>query len=191
MTPPTGLLPSCARRTNVVGMRKIQSRPGATKLVSLVIAATVSLGAVGCSSGHPTISASSSAGETTSSAAAHQTVDVSAVWASHPMPDCPRVVIGNATASPGLVLPDDASVANQLEGVRSPGSESWVREKLGWVTQELAATRADIISDPSSPGVPAQSKRFSQYVEHVRAELEAGQNIPDSDLDGRFPEGCA
>ncbi|SLB99682.1 hypothetical protein [Mycobacteroides abscessus] len=168
-----------------------QSRPGTKILAALAIALGVSIGVVGCGSTHPTTSGSSSAGETSSSASAQNMVDVSAVWVTHPMPDCPRVVIGNATASPGLVLPDDASVARQLAGVRSPGSESWVREKLGWVTKWLGKTRADIISDPSSPGVPAQSKRFSQYVEHIRTELEAGKDISDSALDGRFPEGCA
>ncbi|MCV7307465.1 hypothetical protein H7K02_19550 [Mycobacteroides immunogenum] len=66
-----------------------------------------------------------------------------------------------------------------------------MRKKLGWVTKWLGKTRADIISDPSSPGVPAQSKRFGLYVEHIKSELTAGQDISDSALDGRFPEGCA
>lgn len=165
-----------------------QSRPSTTILATLAIA--ISVGLVGCST-HPTPSGSSSAGETSSSAEARNLVDVAAVWASHPMPDCPRVVIGNATASPGLVLPSDESVAESLRGVRSPAPEGWVRKKLGWVTKWLGKTRADIISDPSSPGVPAQSKRFGLYVEHIKSELTAGQDISDSALDGRFPEGCA
>ena len=86
-------------------------------------------------------------------------------------------------------MPDDASVANQLQGVQSPASESWVREKLGWVTKWLAKTRADIISDPGV-GAKEQAAGFSDYVNHVRAELQAGKDIP-SDLDDIFSEGCA
>lgn len=162
-----------------------QSQMGTRYLASLVIALGVSLGAVGCSE-RPTPS-----GTTSSSAPSRNLVDVSAVWATHPMPPCPRVIVGNISAPVGLELPSDESVARQLAGVKSPAPESWVREQLGWVTQELAATRADLISDPSSAGAPAESERFSQYVEHVKAELEAGHGIPDSELDGRFPEGCA
>jgi hypothetical protein len=169
---------------------KPQSRSGAKVLASLVIAASVSLGAVGCNAEHHATSGSSATGETSTAAEARTLVDVSAVWATHPMPDCPRVVIGNATASPGLVLPDDASVARQLTGVRSPGSVEWVRSKLGWVTMWLAQTRAGIIDHPESPSVHATVTRFDQYVEHIRLELSSGQDIPDSDLDGRFPEGC-
>ncbi|RIS81302.1 hypothetical protein D2E44_14685 [Mycobacteroides abscessus] len=116
-------------------------------------------------------------------------VDVSAVWATHPMPDCPRVVKGNATSSPGIVLPSDEAVAQQLAGVQSPASEGWVRTKLGWVTMWLAQTRAGIIASPG-PNVAATNKRFGQYVERIRTELQAGKDIPDPDLDGRFPEGC-
>ncbi|MBN7434249.1 hypothetical protein I3U64_17815 [Mycobacteroides abscessus subsp. abscessus] len=82
-------------------------------------------------------------------------------------------------------------MAQQLAGVQSPASEVWVRTKLGWVTKWLAQTRADIIPDPSTPGARAEGKRFGQYVEHVRDELEAGHDISKPDLDGRFPEGCA
>lgn len=156
-----------------------------------VLALTFGVGAstIGCSaSGAPTVPLSS----TVSTSAAHVLVDVSAVWQSEPRPDCPKpLIVFNGAVPPGLSLPDKASVARQLAGVKSPAPESWVREQLGWVTQELAATRADIISDPSSAGAPAESERFSQYVGHVRAELEAGHDIPDSELDGRFPEGCA
>lgn len=87
-------------------------------------------------------------------------------------------------------MPDDASVARQLTGVRSPGSLQWVRGKLGWVTMWLAQTRAGIIDHPESPSVQATVTRFDQYVEHIRLELSSGQDIPDPDLDGRFPEGC-
>lgn len=165
-----------------------QSRTGARTLASLVVTFGVGLGVVGCST-HPTTPTGASS--SVSSSTARALVDVEAVWATHPMPDCPRVIVGNQPAPAGLELPSDESVAQQLAGVKSPAPESWVREQLGWVTQELAATRADIISDPSSAGAPAESERFSQYVGHVKAELEAGHDIPDSELDGRFPEGCA
>lgn len=166
-----------------------QSRRGATVLVSLAIAASVSLGVVGCST-HPTSpSASSGTGKSSVSAEARNMVDVSAIWATHPMPPCPRVIVGNQTAPAGLDLPSDETVAAQLRGVQSPATESWVRTKLGWVTQELAATRADIISDPGV-GADAQAIQFGQYVSHVRAELQAGQDIPDT-IDKTYPEGCA
>ncbi|ORA57330.1 hypothetical protein BST24_24305 [Mycobacteroides franklinii] len=64
-----------------------------------------------------------------------------------------------------------------------------MREKLGWVTQELAATRADIISDPGV-GAEEQAKQFGQYVKHVRAELQAGHDISDP-IDKTYPEGCS
>ncbi|WP_131823922.1 hypothetical protein [Mycobacteroides abscessus] len=167
-----------------------QSRPGTKVLTALAIALGVSLGVVGCGTEHPTTSASSTSGETSSSVAARSLVDVSAVWATHPMPDCPRVIVGNQSAPAGLELPDDASVARLLAGVRSPGSPQWVRTKLGWVTMWLAQTRAGIIDHPESPSVHATVTRFDQYGEHIRLELSSGQDIPDSDLDGRFPEGC-
>lgn len=165
-----------------------QSRPDTRYLVSLVAALGVGLGVVGCST-HPTTPTGASAAGTISSASAQGLVDVEQVWASHPMPDCSRVVIGNATASPGLVLPDDASVARQLTGVRSPGSGEWVRSKLGWVTQELAATRADII-DANSPDDKSMLDGFTRYVEHVKSELIAGHDITDS-IDKTYPEGCS
>ncbi|SIE27072.1 hypothetical protein [Mycobacteroides abscessus] len=165
-----------------------QSRRDTKVLASLVIATTVGLSVVGCST-HPTTTGSNGTG-TISTTAAHEMVDVSAVWATHPMPDCPRVIVGNQPAPVGLELPSNETVARQLAGVRSPGSESWVREKLGWVTMWLAQTRAGIIDHPESPSVHATVTRFDQYVEHIRLELSSGQDIPDSDLDGRFPEGC-
>ncbi|AMT73455.1 hypothetical protein ABG82_01485 [Mycobacteroides immunogenum] len=64
-----------------------------------------------------------------------------------------------------------------------------MRTKLGWVTQELAATRADLISDPGV-GAKEQSEMFVEWVTHVREELRDGHDIA-SDLDGAFPEGCA
>lgn len=168
-------------------MRRIQSRPGATVLVSLAIAASVGL--VGCSS-RPTPSASSGAGQTSSSASARQMVDVEKVWATHPLPPCPRLVGGNLTAPAGLELPSDETVARQLAGVKSPGSESWVRMKLGWITKWLAKVRGDIISDPGI-GAREQAEGFKDYVSHVRSELVAGHDIADSSLDGDYPEGCA
>ncbi|PVB14796.1 hypothetical protein DDJ68_13075 [Mycobacteroides abscessus] len=80
-------------------------------------------------------------------------------------------------------------MARQLAGVRSPGSESWVREKLGWVSMWLAKVRADIISDPGV-GAREQDQGFNDYVNHVRAELQAAKDI-SSELDSIFPEGCA
>lgn len=186
----TGPLLRPARRTNVVGMNKTQSRPCATVLVSLFVAASVSLGVVGCSTGHPTSSGLSSVGETSSSAQAQSLVDVSAVWATHPMPDCPRVVVGNQTAPAGLELPSDDTVARQLAGVKSPASESWVRTKLGWITKWLEKVRGDIISDPGI-GAREQAEGFKDYVSHVRSELVSGHDISDSSLDGDYPEGCA
>lgn len=82
-----------------------QSRPGATTLVSMAVALGVSLGVVGCTS---TMGASA-----ISTSAAHELVDVSVVWASHPMPPCLRVVIGNQSAPVGLELPSDETVAQQ------------------------------------------------------------------------------
>lgn len=165
----------------------IQSRPSATKLVALVIATSVSLGVVGCSA-HSTPSGSS-VGETSVSAEARNLVDVSAVWATHPLPPCPRLVGGNLTAPAGLELPSDETVAKQLAGVRSPAPEPWVRTKLGWLTQELAATRADIISDPGV-GAKEQSEMFAQWVTHIGEELRQGRDTP-SDLDGVYPEECS
>lgn len=154
---------------------------------TLSIATVVAL--AGCST--PATTSPSPVAGTSTSSAPQSLVDVAVVWGSHPMPDCPRVVKGNATASPGIVLPSDETVAQQLAGVQSPAAESWVRTKLGWVTKWLVQTRADIIPDPSTPGARAESKRFRQYVEHVRDELEAGHDISKPDLDGRFPEGCS
>lgn len=112
------------------------------------------------------------------------------MWATHPMPDCPRVIIGNQSAPAGLELPSDESVANQMRGVRSPAPENWVRTKLGWVTQWLSKTRADLIAFSDTAGGGVTIKRFDQYVAHVKSELQSGHDISDSSLDGRFPEGC-
>ncbi|WP_236743232.1 hypothetical protein [Mycobacteroides franklinii] len=171
-------------------MMKSQFQPGATILAALTVAFGVILGVVGCNAEHPTTPlAASSTGMISSSVAAQALVDVSAIWATHPLPPCPRVIVGNQTAPARLVLPSDETVAGILAGVRSPGSDAWVREKLGWVTQELAATRADIISDPGV-GAEEQAKQFGQYVKHVRAELQAGHDISDP-IDKTYPEGCS
>lgn len=117
-------------------------------------------------------------------------VDVAAVWASHPMPPCSRVVVGDETASPGIVLPSDETVAQQLAGVQSPASESWVRTKLGWVSQALSITRADIIGNVSGASAnKAEIKGFERYVRHVRDELSVGRDISNP-VDGDYPEGC-
>lgn len=166
-----------------------QSRSGTRCLVSLTLALGVSLGVVGCSTHPTTLTGSNGAGESSASAA-RALVDVAAVWATHPMPPCPRVVIGNATASPGLVLPDDASVARQLTGVRSPGSVEWVRAKLGWVTQALSVTRADVIDNKGAADANSvEVKGFERYVGHVKDELVVGHDIA-ADVDGDYPEGC-
>ncbi|QSM94698.1 hypothetical protein I3U40_02330 [Mycobacteroides abscessus subsp. abscessus] len=167
-------------------MTNTQSRTDARTLTALAIALGVGLGVVGCSS-HPTTP--TGAGETSTSASAQSLVDVAAVWASHPMPDCPRVIIGNVSAPAGLELPSDDSVAAELRGVKSPAPESWVREKLSWVTQWLSQTRAGIVADPGV-GAKEQGDMFTEWVTHVREELRDGHDIA-SDLDGAFPEGCA
>ncbi|WP_228842792.1 hypothetical protein [Mycobacteroides abscessus] len=166
-------------------MMKIQSRPGATILVALVVAFGVGFGVVGCEL-HPTTPTGSSSAGTISTSAARALVDVAAVWASHPMPPCPRVIVGNQPAPAGLELPSDETVAAQLRGVMSPAPESWVRTKLGWVTQQLASTRADIISAPDDNSM---SKTFGMYVQHVRSELMVGQDSSDP-TDAIYPEGC-
>lgn len=165
----------------------IQSRPGTTQLVGLAIALGVGLGVVGCSSNPTTPTGSSMARETNSTTG--ELVDVSAVWATHPLPPCPRVIVGNVSAPVGLELPSDDSVAAELRGVKSPAPESWVREKLSWVTQWLSQTRAGIVADPGV-GAKEQGDMFTEWVTHVREELRDGHDIA-SDLDGAFPEGCA
>ncbi|MBV6362617.1 hypothetical protein HZD78_21975 [Mycobacteroides chelonae] len=170
-------------------MMKPKSRSGATKLVGLALALGVSV--VGCSSHPTTPSASSGMGESSSSTAqARPLVDVAAVWATHPMPDCPKPPIQrNGGAVPaGIELPTESTVSEILGDVKSPASEAWVRTKLGWVTQWLLKTRADIVTDPGV-GADAQSKMFSDYVSHVRDELQAGRNI-ERELDGSYPEEC-
>lgn len=168
-----------------------QYRPGTRYLVSLAIATTVTIGAVGCSNTHPTTTGSNGAGETSSTVAARALVDVSAVWAEHPLPPCPRLVIGNQSAPAGLELPSDESVAREFQGVMSPAPESWVRTKLGWVTMWLSKTRADLIAFSDTPGGSATTKQFDHYVAHVNTELATGHDVSDSALDSRFPDGCA
>lgn len=170
-------------------MKKNQSRLGTTNLVALVIALGVALGVVGCSE-RPATSASSSAGEASSSVSAQSLVDVSQVWASHPMPDCPRIIIGKTSAPAGLELPSNETVAEVLRGVRSPAPEGWVRKKLGWLTQALSVTRADIIDNSDAGDAnSAENKGFQRYVGHVKDELEVGHDIAN-DVDGDYPEGC-
>lgn len=170
-------------------MTNTQSRTGTKFFASLVIAASVSLGAVGCST-HPTTTGSSTAGTISTSAPSRALVDVAAVWATHPMPDCPRVIVGNVSAPVGLELPSDETVAEQLRGVKSPGTESWVRTKLGWLTQALSVTRADIIDNSDAGDAnSAENKGFQRYVGHVKDELKVGHAIAN-DVDGDYPEGC-
>ncbi|MDO3064366.1 hypothetical protein [Mycobacteroides abscessus] len=163
-----------------------QSRTGTKSLAALAIAASV--GVVGCS--HPTTTSASSVGETSSSVATQPLVDVSQVWATEPLPACPKPpVVYNGDVSAGLELPDKASVARILAGAKSPAPTSWVREKLGWVTKHLSQTRADII-DANAPGDDSMLKTFDMYVKHVRAELEVGRDSSDPS-DAIYPDGCA
>lgn len=171
-------------------MTNSQSRPGTTKLVSLFVAATVSIGVVGCSTGHPTTSSVSSVSrETSSSASARPLVDVSAVWATKPLPPCDDYLGTDLTTPPNLSVPDHASVAKTLAGVKSPGSIEWVRTKLGWLDKALSETRAGIV-DTNVPGDETELHGFERYARHVRDELEVGHDISDSDADGDYPEGC-
>lgn len=170
-------------------MTTSQSRPGATILIGLAIAATVGLSVVGCSSTQPTPSRSSGTTETSISAQARPLVDVEKVWATKPLPPCDDYLGSDLTVPPGLSVPDHDGVARSLAGVQSPGSETWVRTKLGWLDMWLAQTRAGIIDHPDSPAVKSKVETFDDYVEHVRSELGAGKNIP-SDLDSIFPEAC-
>ncbi|WP_236746220.1 hypothetical protein [Mycobacteroides abscessus] len=164
-----------------------QSQPGATVLIGLALALGVSV--VGCSAHPTTPSGSSATGEPSNSVSAQVLVDVSAVWASHPLPPCPDTLIGNAIAPAGLTLPSDESVAKELVGVRSPASEGWVRTKLGWVTKALGETRAGIIASAGTAGARAQGNDFELYVSHVRDELQLGRDTA-SDLDSTFIERC-
>ncbi|CPW82840.1 Uncharacterised protein [Mycobacteroides abscessus] len=162
-----------------------QSRTSTTVLASLVIASVVVLGVVGCSS-HPTTPTGSNTISTTEN---RPLVDVSAVWQTEPLPDCPTPpIVFNGSVPPGLSLPDKSSVARELQGVKSPASEGWVRTKLGWVTQWLSKTRADI-AYVNAPGDNSTRDTFGEYVKHIRDELREGRDTP-SDLDSRFPEGC-
>ncbi|KRQ31546.1 hypothetical protein AOT83_05095 [Mycobacteroides sp. H001] len=76
-----------------------------------------------------------------------------------------------------------------LGGVKSPATEEWVRVKLGWVTQELLAARADIIS-ANAPGDDSMLEGFKRYVSHVRDELQAGHDVSNP-IDKTYPEGCS
>lgn len=158
-------------------------------LAALVLTVGVGAGAVGCGQ-HSTITAvPSGTAETSSSVSAQSLVDVSAVWATKPLPPCTDYLGSDLTVPPGLSVPDHDSVAKILAGVKSPGSETWVKTKLGWMTKWLAKVRADIISDPDSSGSKAEKKTFDSYVEHVRAELVAGRSGADP-TDDIYPEGC-
>lgn len=156
-------------------------------LTALVLALGVGASTIGCSaSGTPTAPLSS----TISTTENRPLVDVAAVWQSEPLPDCPKPpIVFNGSVPPGLSLPDKASVARELQGVKSPAPERWVRIKLGWLTQQLAKVRADIISDPGSAGSAAEKKTFDLYVKHVGDELREGQDS-SSPTDSIYPEGC-
>ncbi|MBE5451221.1 Uncharacterised protein [Mycobacteroides abscessus subsp. abscessus] len=169
-------------------MTNSQSRPGTKSFASLVVGLSVGLGVVGCSS-HPTTSGSISTGETTSSVAARQLVDVEAVWQSEPLPPCTDYLGSDLTVPPGLSVPNHDSVAKTLAGVQSPGILEWVKTKLGWLDKALSETRAGVIASAGTAGAKAQAQDFQRYVEHVRDELQSGHDIT-SDLDSTFIERC-
>ncbi|SIF54728.1 Uncharacterised protein [Mycobacteroides abscessus subsp. abscessus] len=159
------------------------------ELAALVLTVGVGAGVVGCGQ-HSTITAVPiSTGESSSSASAHSMVDVSAVWATKPLPPCTDYLGSDLTVPPGLSVPDHASVARILAGVQSPGDESWVKTKLGWLDKALSETRADMVSYNSTPGGDSQLQDFKNYVEHVKIELAQGKDI-DSPLDLTYPEAC-
>ncbi len=166
-----------------------QSQPGATVLIGLALALGVSV--VGCSTHPTTHSGSSGAGEPSVSAEARRMVDVSQVWASHPLPDCPKPPLkrNDGQVPAGLELPTESTVSDILGDVKSPGSEPWVRRKLSWVTQALLAVRADIVTYNGTAGGDSQLQDFKNYVEHVKIELAQGKDI-DSPLDLTYPEAC-
>ncbi|MDO3129686.1 hypothetical protein P5V43_21500 [Mycobacteroides abscessus subsp. bolletii] len=165
-----------------------QSRTGTKSLASLVVAFGVGLGVVGCST-HPTTPTGASGSVSTT--AARNLVDVSALWETKPLPPCTDYLGTDLTVPPGLSVPDHDSVARILAGVKSPGDESWVRTKLGWLDMWLAQTRAAILDHPEDSNlVHATNTRFGKYVEHLRAELQSGRDISDSSLDSRFPQEC-
>ncbi|SHX81792.1 hypothetical protein [Mycobacteroides abscessus] len=157
----------------------------------VVLALTFSVGAstIGCSGAStPTAPLSSTISTTAPSRAL---VDAAAVWAEHPLPPCKDYLGTDLTVPPGISVPDYDSVAKELAGVKSPGDESWVRTKLGWLDMWLAQTRAAILDHPEDSNVVhATNTRFGKYVEHLRAELQSGRDISDSSLDSRFPQEC-
>lgn len=154
----------------------------------VVLALTFSVGAsiIGCSGASTPTAPLSSTISTTEN---RPLVDVAKVWATHPLPPCKDYLGTDRAVPPGISVPDYDSVAKELAGVKSTGSESWVRTKLGWLDMWLAQTRAGIVDHPESPSVKSKVKTFDDYVEHVHSELGAGKNIP-SDLDSIFPEAC-
>lgn len=172
-------------------MMKLESRYGTSKLVGLAIAATLTVGLVGCATPATTATGANTSGETSSSVSAQSLVDVAAVWATHPLPDCPKPPIKrNGGQVPlGIELPTESTVSDILAGTKSPAPEQWVRTKLGWVTQELLAARADIIA-ANAPGDDSMLEGFKRYVSHVRDELQAGHDVSNP-IDKTYPEGCS
>lgn len=161
------------------------------ELAALVITLGVGASAVGCGQHSTSTAVPSGTRETSSSVAAHQTIDVSAVWATKPLPPCDDYLGTDLTVPPGLSVPNHDSVAKTLAGVKSPGSIEWVKMKLGWLGMWLAQTRAAILDHPEDSNlVHATNTRFGKYVEHLHAELQSGQDISDSSLDSRFPQEC-
>lgn len=156
------------------------------RLVALALTFGVGASVIGCSaSGTPTAPLSS----TISTTENRPLVDVAKVWATHPLPPCKDYLGTDRAVPPGISVPDYDSVAKELAGVKSTGSESWVRTKLGWLDRALAETRAGII-DANAPGDDTELRGFQRYVTHVKTELQAGRDITDSDADGDYPEGC-
>ncbi len=156
------------------------------RLVALALTFGVGASGIGCSaSGTPTAPQSS----TISTTENRPLVDVAKVWATHPLPPCKDYLGTDRAVPPGISVPDYDSVAKELAGVKSTGSESWVRTKLGWLDRALAETRAGIIANAGTAGARAQGSDFELYVSHVRDELQLGRDTA-SDLDSTFIERC-
>lgn len=158
------------------------------RLVVLALTFSVGASAIGCGQ-HSIAPTTSPQGELSSSVSARNLVDVSALWATKPLPPCDDYLGTDLTVPPGLSVPDHDGVAKILAGVKSPGSIEWVKTKLGWLDKALSETRADMVSYNGTPGGDSQLQDFKNYVEHVKIELAQGQDI-DSPLDLTYPEAC-
>ena len=158
-------------------------------LGTLIVGGVLAVGIVGCGDGtHEVVGKpTSSVGATSPSPTA--LVDVEPIWKSNPLPPCDEIAVGNLPVPAGVKLPDDDSVDAELQGVKSPAPEQWVKTKLGWLNYNLVRLRADVADHPGTPGVNAELGKFEPYVQHVRTELIEGKDISDR-LDYVFTEKC-